>query len=142
MNITGRFEAGDLIPKLDLKHFPRPWKESDWKTLDMSQHRLWVLEKGDLIGFALFATPRGDETAHLLKILVIPEQRGSGVATEFWKSISKELENSGFRTVYLEVEKSNDRAQAFYRKLGFKLLREVKSFYSDGEAGLMMQLTL
>jgi ribosomal protein S18 acetylase RimI-like enzyme len=142
MNITGRSEPGDLIPRLDLKYFPRPWKEADWNALDMSQHRIWTVEKSELIGFALFATPQGDETAHLLKIFVMPEQRGSGVATDFWKFITKELEKSGFRTVYLEVEKSNDRARAFYQKLGFKLLREVKSYYSDGEAGLMMQLTL
>lgn len=142
MNITGRSHAGSDIPELDQKHFPRPWKESDWNTLDMSQHRLWAFEEDRLLGFALFATPSGDETAHLLKVLIIPEKRGSGVAVEFWKSMVKELQKSGFRTVYLEVEKSNERARAFYQKLGFHLLREVKSYYSDGETGIMMQLTL
>lgn len=142
MNIIGKHHAGKDIPALDLKYFPRPWKESDWNALDMSQHRLWAMEEGELVGFALFATPSTDETAHLLKVLIIPEKRGSGVATQFWKSICGELQKSGFRTVYLEVEKSNERARAFYRKLGFQVLREVKSYYSDGEVGIMMQLTL
>ena len=142
MNITGRNEPGNDIPELDQKYFPRPWRVADWNTLDMAQHQLWTLEEGDLVGFALFATPAGDETAHLLKILLVPEKRGGGTALKFWEMIREELQNSGFRSVYLEVEKSNQRARAFYEKLGFQLLREVKSYYSDGEAGLMMQLTL
>lgn len=142
MNIIGKLHAGSDIPALDQKYFPRPWKESDWNTLDMSQHRLWTIEEDPLVGFALFATPSGDETAHLLKVLIIPEKRGSGLALEFWKILCLELQKSGFRTIYLEVEKSNERARAFYRKLGFQHLREVKSYYSDGEAGIMMQLTL
>ncbi len=142
MNITGKPRAGKDVQELDQKYFPRPWKEADWQSLDMSQHRLWALEENEIIGFALFATPTGDETAHLLKVLIIPEKRGSGLAAQFWKSLCEELQKSGFRTVYLEVEKSNERARAFYQKLGFQLLREVKSYYSDGEAALMMQLTL
>lgn len=142
MNITGRPIPGKDIQDLDQNFFPRPWKASDWSGLDMAQHKLWALEEGDLIGFALFATPVGDETVHLLKILITPEKRGSGVAINFWTLICQELQNSGYKSVFLEVEKSNGRARAFYQKSGFKLLREVKSYYSDGEAGLMMQLTL
>lgn len=142
MNIIGRPFAESEILALDQKYFPRPWKDSDWKSLDMSQHRLWSFEDGPIVGFALFSTPKGDETAHLLKILLIPEKRGGEKALECWRSVCEELHRSGFKTVYLEVEKSNARARAFYLKLGFKLLREVKSYYSDGETGIMMQLTI
>lgn len=142
MNIIGRPDPGRDILALDQTYFPRPWKDSDWKSLDMSQHRLWSFEEESVVGFALFAAPMGDETAHLLKILLIPEKRGSGMATECWGLVCEELRRSGFRTVYLEVEKSNGRARAFYQKLGFQLLREVKDYYSDGESGIMMQLTL
>ena len=142
MNIIGKSKPEKDIQELDLAHFPIPWKESDWLTLDMGQHRLWTLEEGELIGFALFATPAGDDTAHLLKILVVPGKRGSGIALEFWNTLAVELKKSGFSTVYLEVEKSNERARAFYQKVGFHLLREVKGYYSDGQAGLMLQLTL
>lgn len=149
MNTTGNIHEltswnsfWDEVLELDQKYFPRPWKASDWATLDLSQHGLWVItEENRAIGFALFSTPQ-DETAHLLKILMIPDQRASGKAQAFWKHISESLRTRGYSKVYLEVEESNGRAQAFYQKLGFQLLRRVKSYYSDGETGVMMQLTL
>ncbi len=140
--LTSRDHFWEEVVNLDQKYFPRPWKQEDWDSIDLSQHALWVIESNDrAIGFALFSTPQ-DETAHLLKILIIPEQWASGRAREFWNHISETLRSRGYSKVYLEVEESNGRAQGFYRKLGFQLLRRVKSYYSDGEAGVMMQLTL
>lgn len=149
MNITGKIKklspSGEFwsdVIQLDLDHFPRPWKQSEWETLDLAHNGLWVyLEQGRPIGLALFSTPQ-DETAHLLKILIIPERRGSEAAEEFWRLLAFELKEQGFLKVYLEVEESNERARAFYHKLGFELLRKVKSYYSDGEGAHMMQLTL
>lgn len=140
--LTSRDKFWEIVTDLDQKYFPRPWKKSDWERMDLSQHGLWIYEQESRpIGFALFSTPH-DETAHLLKILVIPENRGTGAALDFWNKVSEELRGKGFKRVYLEVEESNDRARAYYQKLGFRLLRRVKSYYSDGEAGIMMQLTL
>ncbi len=140
--LTSRTTFWEEIIELDQIFFPRPWKKSDWETLNLSQHGLWVIEKENrAIGFALFGTPQ-DETAHLLKILIIPEERSPGTALGFWKHISKNLHSLGYSKVYLEVEESNERARAFYVKLGFQLLRRVKSYYSGGETGIMMQLTI
>jgi [ribosomal protein S18]-alanine N-acetyltransferase len=146
MNTTGKIQKLSSIPEevieLDQKYFPRPWKKADWDSLDLTQHGVWIfIQENRVIGFALFGTPQ-DETAHLLKILVLPEQRSSSLAQEFWKELSKDLRHMGYSKVYLEVEESNGRAQAYYQKLGFQLLRRVKSYYSGGETGLMMQLTL
>jgi ribosomal-protein-alanine N-acetyltransferase len=140
--LTSRDNFWEEVMELDQKYFPRPWKKNDWESLDLSQHGLWVItDQNQAIGFALFSTPQ-DETAHLLKILIIPEHRGSGRAQLFWKHISEALRSRGFLRVYLEVEESNARAMRLYQKLGFHLLRRVKSYYSDGETGVMMQLTL
>ena len=136
MNTTGKFlalrEDNDLWKQvliLDQLHFPRPWRDSDWSSLDFSRHHLWAYQdENRLVGYALFATNPGDETAHLLKILVIPELRGGKIASLFWKQIKESLHSLQFRYVYLEVEESNLRALGFYTKLGFQLLRRVKSY--------------
>jgi ribosomal-protein-alanine N-acetyltransferase len=149
MNTTGKFRRinshADLpaeIAALDQKFFPRPWKKADWDSLDFSFHGLWIIEsERGLSGLALFSTPQ-DETAHLLKILIIPDDRGSGIVGRFWDFIADELRNLRYLRVFLEVEESNGRARAFYQKLGFHVLRQVKSYYSDGEGAVMMQLTL
>ncbi|MES2529281.1 MAG: GNAT family N-acetyltransferase [Bdellovibrionota bacterium] len=150
MNTTGKFLAvtkGDALWSqvliLDETYFPRAWKEAEWNSVEFSRHKLWAYtHENRLVGYALFATVPGDETAHLLKILVHPEARGTQTAGLFWKEISQSLQNHHFKNVYLEVEESNERARRFYARLGFVVLRRVKSYYSDGESGVMMQLTL
>jgi ribosomal-protein-alanine N-acetyltransferase len=147
MNTTGelkRLETHDQnVQEIDRLYFPRPWKSSDWATLNLDHHRLWGLfQNHRLIGFALFHVPPQDDTAHLLKIALVPSLRGTGLAAQFWSDLAKALSKERFQRVYLEVEESNIRAQRFYLKSGFTILRRTKSYYSDGEAAIMMQLTL
>lgn len=68
--------------------------------------------------------------------------RGGGASRIFWSELQSALKIRGYRSVYLEVEESNARAQSYYKKLGFQILRRVKSYYSDGEGAVMMQLTI
>ncbi len=131
------------IKKLDHDHFPRPWKDGDWESINFSQHRLWAWQnENTLVGMALFQALHGDETAHLLKILIRPEYRGSEEASQFWTEIIQGLRALHYKSIYLEVEESNHRAKGFYQKQGFRHLRLVKSYYSDGTNALVMQLTL
>lgn len=150
MNIIGNFLqsgpdhlAWTEILKIDQDYFPRPWSFKDWKSLDYTCHHLlaWKLEK-EIVGFALFGFIPSDDTAHLLKICMLPGRRSQGVAQEFWSEIVKWLKDKGIQKVYLEVEETNARAVGFYRKAGFLELRKVKGYYSDGVNGLMMLLTL
>lgn len=94
------------------------------------------------MGLALFGIVDGDDTAHLLKVLLLESSRGSGAAQEFWIGIAKDLRVKGLKSVYLEVEAANLRAKSFYEKVGFQLLRVTKQYYSNGEAALIMSLTL
>jgi ribosomal protein S18 acetylase RimI-like enzyme len=150
MNTTGKIltlakdhALWKLVLSMDQAYFPRPWRESEWNSIDFSRHKLWAWQdENRLVGYALFATNSGDETAHLLKILILPELRGGLHGRNFWKEITQNLKNIPFQQVYLEVEESNERARGFYSKLGFQVLHRVKSYYSDGQAAVMMQLTL
>ena len=147
MNTTGKLKRITSISKavmeLDRDFFPNPWSEIQWKELNFDHHYLWVWENaGEVLAFALFSVVPGDDTAHLYKILIAPDHRGSGMSLEFWSSLSDELKLARISNVYLEVEATNDRAAHFYKKLGFVCLRRVKSFYSNGSDGLILQLTL
>ncbi len=146
MNITGKLTSEQVtaeVISLDQTFFPTPWTTQAWKDLDLSTHLLvgWR-EKNALVGFALFGTAPGDDTAHLLKILLLNNSRGTGTSLSFWASILEDLRSRGFKSVYLEVESSNERAKGFYTKVGFKLLRVARAFYSSGEDALIMNLTL
>lgn len=138
----GHEHWGDAVD-LDLRYFPKPWTRPQWEDSDWEQNSLfgWMkLER--LIGFALFFHLPGDPTAHLLKILMLPEQRQRGETVLFWRELSSSLKGAGAENVYLEVEEGNAPAIAFYEKIGFVKLRELRSYYSDGSNALAMSLTL
>jgi len=147
MNTTGSFLALSNFPedviKLDQDHFPRPWTTGQWNNLNPAQNHLltWNLEN-ELIGYALFQYLSDDDTAHLLKILMLPKVRRSGEAAKFWSEITSYLRSEGLKDIYLEVEATNTQAIGFYEKCGFKLLRKNKAYYSNGEDALMMSMTL
>jgi ribosomal-protein-alanine N-acetyltransferase len=148
MSITGSLRpivAGsaewDLVREFDQRYFPRPWPPEQWQ-LGQEHHLLGWFEDRELRGFCLLAHLPDDETSHLLKILVHPEHRGTGVAGSFWKAITLYLRELKLSKVYLEVEASNQGALRFYAKQGFRTLRSVKQYYSDGEGAHMMELTL
>lgn len=146
MNTTGRITVETSSPEvvdLDLTFFPTPWTRQQWSELNLSTHTIFGWRKEEkLLGFALLWIMEGDDTAHLLKILLLNDSRGTGASTAFWSEIIRELKNKGFSSVYLEVEAHNLRAKTFYEKVGFAVLRRIKGYYSNGEDALTMSLTL
>ncbi len=150
MNTSGdrSFIAEELsvpseIVELDAQYFNSPWSKTQWADTDLNYHKLFTWRNGDLIkGFALLQIIPGDLQAHLLKICLIKEVQGTGESIKFWHELAKILGQSEINSIFLEVEKSNKRALGFYLKLGFKNLRLVKNFYSNGESAQTMLLTL
>jgi ribosomal protein S18 acetylase RimI-like enzyme len=147
MNITGKLrslsQASPAIISLDQEYFPHPWQQQQWMELNLSQHLLFSWEVDSrTIGLALLGSLPGDNVAHLYKILIHPAFQKQRQAQAFWSGICQELKARGFSTVYLEVAASNPKAISFYQNSGFVLLRTVRAYYSNGEDGLMMELTL
>ncbi len=148
MSITGRLVGPEApspeVVTLDLELFPTPWSPEQWGSLTDGGILLftWRSHAAALLGFALFGVAEGDVVAHLYKILLRPEFRGTGEARAFWAEASQDLRRRGYSSVYLEVESSNSVAIGFYERLGFTTLRRVRSYYSNGSDAIMMNLTL
>lgn len=140
LNFVG-FKFDDCI-RMDQEQFPDPWTNQQWRELEPEHHLLLAWGHEEVRGFALFRCVKGDDTAHLLKIFLRPELRGSKAAGEFWAAIVEELRSRQQATVYLEVEVNNHPALGFYRKQGFQQLREIPRYYSNGASAVIMQLTL
>lgn len=135
---------GPEVYELDQGEFPRPWTASQWKSLDDKNHTLfvWRSGSGELLSFALFGVMEGDNAAHLYKIVTRPQLRGTSISKEFFQALVGELGMKGYESIYLEVEVGNKRALRFYEKMGLKILRLSKRFYSDGEDAFIMSMTL
>ena len=147
MSISGNpriFEKNDLIlaAAMDREYMPFHWSQDEW--LQLSQDHLLYLWKrgGEIIGLALFAASNLDEVAHLLKIVMNPDFRGTGETQQFWEAILNEWHIDSWSRIYLEVQENNLAAVNFYQKVGFKQLRRIPQFYSNGDAAYTMQYEL
>ncbi len=131
------------VISLDQKHFERAWSDNNWQELNPQHHLVASWTKSDkILGFALFHYLPGEDMAHLLKIMILEDFRKKGEASHFFNSLVKYLKSQNVSRVYLEVERSNFAAINFYEKLGFKTLRVLKAYYSDGTDAQSMELTL
>ncbi len=128
--------------ELDHEFMPFSWSEDEWLKLS-SDHLLYLWVRGaEAIGFALFAANQYDEVAHLLKITMNPDFRGTGETQQFWDEIVRSWDNGSWSRMFLEVQESNLAAIHFYKKVGFTELRKIPGFYSNGEGAITMECAL
>ncbi len=100
----------------------------------------YVLENdGNVIGYSVVWIVKGE--AFLMTFAVAPEYRGKGVGKEFLRMLLEDLKGKA-EVIQLDVRKSNLPAIRLYRSMGFRIVKERKKFYSDGETALMMELEL
>jgi ribosomal protein S18 acetylase RimI-like enzyme len=69
-------------------------------------------------------TPRGDAIATLMSIGTRPKCQGRGIGRQLVEAFLAEMNRRGVRCVNLTTDRqNNDEVNAFYRKLGFTLVR-------------------
>ncbi|MFA4647725.1 ribosomal protein S18-alanine N-acetyltransferase [Pyrococcus kukulkanii] len=81
-----------------------------------------------------------DMEGHIMSIAVHPDYRGNGIGKALMVAVIDRLFKRGARWIGLEVRVSNERAINLYRKLGFKIVKRIISYYSDGEDAYYMIL--
>jgi ribosomal protein S18 acetylase RimI-like enzyme len=85
-----------------------------------------ALRDGVLVGFCRVATPSrdadaDDRWAEVAVLNVSPDAWRSGVGTALMHDALERFQRDGWAVVTLWVAEENERAQAFYRRLGFEL---------------------
>ncbi len=133
-------EALSFLKDYDLRFFPTPWDEKSWEQVFDSASERFILLGDD--GFALFDINGADSFAHLLKILINPDKRGTGLGRAILSEALEILKRQGVKTFFLEVEENNDSAIRLYQTAGFKIIHKKKHFYSNGATALIMTLSV
>ena len=93
---------------------------------DLSQDQTWyalAYDGAEVIGF--LAVQENIFEAEVLQIAVKRAYQGQGIASALFAQLPKNKE------VFLEVRKSNHRAQAFYKKEKMAVIAERKVYYHD-----------
>ena len=93
---------------------------------DLSQDQTWyavALDGAEVIGF--LAVQENFFEAEVLQIAVKGAYQGQGIASALFAQLPVDKE------IFLEVRKSNERAQAFYKKEKMAMIAERKAYYHD-----------
>ena len=93
---------------------------------DLSQDQIWyalAYDGAEVIGF--LAVQENLFEAEVLQIAVKKAYQGQGIAPALFATLPAEKE------IFLEVRKSNQRAQAFYKKEKMVAIAERKAYYHD-----------
>src|SRR5882724_10685114 len=106
---------------------------------------LFLVVCGDrVIGYCITCITRRllVRRAELVSIAVDPAARGKGAADALLLATLRGLKRRGVPRIGLTVKVTNERAQAFYEKHGFRKARRIARYYEDGEDGFSFRLDL
>ena len=110
------------------RSYPFPWTYGVFVDSLAAGYRTWVArEKGFLVGYALMMVVLDE--VHLLNITVAPERQGQGLGRIMLNYLFADARAQGTRYMFLEVRPSNINALEMYRRFGFVVIGERRSYY-------------
>ncbi|HDJ26692.1 MAG: ribosomal-protein-alanine N-acetyltransferase [Thermoplasmata archaeon] len=95
---------------------------------------------GRRVGFLMGAL-YGSE-ARVLMVAVVEEFRRRGIGTALMEEFERRAKESGAQRITLEVRTSNDGAIRLYRRLGYRVVGTLISYYADGSDAFLMEKVL
>ena len=91
---------------------------------DGSKGKVWMIRDGEqTVGYAVltygYSLEFHGRDAFLDELFVSEEHRGRGIGRQTVQFLLGECRKTGVHAIHLEVDRSNEKAQELYRKLGF-----------------------
>ncbi|MBO7394785.1 MAG: GNAT family N-acetyltransferase [Ruminococcus sp.] len=90
-----------------------------------------VYDGDDLCGY-IAVKPEQDDRFFLSKLYLRADKRGQGIVSAMLARVFDEARRAGKSSVYLTVNKHNDRAIAVYKRTGFVITDEVVTDIGNG----------
>ena len=117
--------AQDIYAVMAAVYPVSPWTLEQIQA-DLAQDQTWhalAYDGEEVIGF--LAVQENLFEAEVLQIAVKGDYQGQGIASALFAQLPADKE------IFLEVRKSNQRAQAFYKKEKMAVIAERKAYYHD-----------
>lgn len=126
-----------VVAALERLHQPQPWSDKIFGDEISDWGRVYVVAEagGTVVGFGGVMIV-GDE-AHVTNLLVDPDHRGRGIATDLMVSLIRLSVESGARHLTLEVRTGNEAARRLYARLGLAPVGVRPRYYGDDDALIM-----
>lgn len=117
-----RRQHGLFIEGIDL--------EAYLEKIDRNAEIITHIIRGECAGFVVFyCNDTASNIAFITLILVSPQFRGAGVATELLSAVFSVIKKRGFKSCDLQVKKNNTSAISLYENKGFRIVRDDESSY-------------
>ena len=94
------------------------------------------------VGYAVFLTRRGAQSARLYSIAVDSNVTGRGVGSRLLLAAESEARRRGATRMHLEVRADNAAAVRFYEKSGYQHVGQRPGYYQDGATALLFSREL
>ncbi|GHV98202.1 ribosomal-protein-alanine acetyltransferase [Lactobacillus nasalidis] len=108
-----------------------PWNEQVFYEELLRRDSIYLLlRQGDYLVGAV-GCRFGLHTGHVTFLAVVPDRQNQGLGTYLLKTVLDQAKAGDLRSVTLEVRAENVRAQALYRRLGFRDNFVRKNYYSN-----------
>lgn len=131
----------DAVAAIEAACIQQPWSRKSFAESLEKEYSLFLVaeEEEEVCGYiGLYLTY---EDAEITGIAVLPEKRRGGRGKELLEQAIGHAEKKGVQRILLEVRKSNEPAQAFYKKMGFEEMGNRPNFYDfPKEDAILMQL--
>ena len=131
------------VMQIELATFSMPWGESTFRgLLRRRDSDLLVAEiKGDVAAYAVFWAVL--DQGELGNLAVDERWRGKGIGSRLVEAVLEHAFDRGVKEIFLEVRKSNVRAQELYKAYGFDEVGRRKNYYLEpAEDALVMKKTI
>jgi [ribosomal protein S18]-alanine N-acetyltransferase len=136
----------DTLLAIETAAYPFPWSRGNF--IDSLNAGYLARKRVDATGqwLGYFIAMPGVLEVHLLNLTVAPPHQGRGHARAMLDELVRESRALGAQRLWLEVRTSNERAQAIYRRYGFRDVGLRRGYYPAGplarENAIVMSLTL
>jgi ribosomal-protein-alanine N-acetyltransferase len=130
----------DAIMALERSGFPEAerWSERSWLgELVADNRRVIIARSHQAVGVVTWSVI--GELAELLRLVVAPERRRTGIGTQLVEAGIEAVRLAGARAAMLEVGYTNEPAIALYQRLGFEQLRVRENYYGPGRHALILK---
>lgn len=142
--VLGEIEPRDAaaVARLHAASFHRGWSEHEFHRLLLDRNVIGHQARVGraLAGFILSRIAAGE--AEILSVAVDPRRRGRGLARALLDLHLRRLAGLGAKTVFLEVEETNEPARRLYAGAGFREVGRRDRYYprAGGPAGAALVL--
>ena len=133
-----------LIKALQQDKYTRNWNEEEIEHLlkKGGGHGLIIYFCKNPIGYCFFRYLMDE--AEILSLEIKSKYRNKGLGSLLFKRVESSFVDKKIRRCFLEVNKNNNLAINFYKKIGFVYIKNIKNYYKVNNSyqdGLLLQKT-